>query len=283
MEVARGVKRAGWKPVGVFVPAFLLVFLVPAGLQAIGFDRIVALTDGLVTYTLANTWVGILLTVGIVALWYGSLELEDIGVVPSKIPVAVAVTVGCWLIFTVAQVVVGLAVGDLSLYSAWIDPGVTVTLGETIGYFFGNVIFEELAFRGFLMVQVYLLLDGQWWQANDLARMAAAVGGSSLLFTLFHVPALLLGGIGLDMLAFILLYAVLLCLVYVRTRNIFLAMGFHGLANFPVPLFAVVETTPVDFSLVWAIPGTIIVLAWPRLPFGNGRTDRATSSNLRTF
>lgn len=266
MDVARGVKRAGWKPVVLFVPVFLLVFLVPAGLQAIGFDRIVALTDGLVTYTLANTWVGILLTVGFVALWYGSLGLEDLGVVSSKLPVAVAVTLGCWLIFTLAQVVVGLAAGELSLYSAWIDPGLTATIGEAIGYFFGNVIFEELAFRGFLMVQLYLVLDGEWWQANELARILAAIGGSSLLFTLFHVPAFLLGGIGLDFLAFIFLYAVLLCLVYIRTRNIFLAMGVHGLANFPVPLFDVVETTPVDFSLAWAIPAAIIVLAWPRLP-----------------
>lgn len=278
MNVAEGVEKAGWKPVALFVPAFFLVFLVPSVLGTIGFDRIVALSGGLITYTLANTWVGVLLTIGIVALWYGSLDLDDVGVVPAKLPVAVAVTAGCWLVYTLAQVVAGIALGDLAIHPEWTDPGVTATLGNAIGYFFGNAPFEELAFRGFLLVQLYLLLDDQWWQRNESIRIAAAIGGSSLVFTLFHVPAFLWGGIGLEVLASIFLYAVLLCLVYIRTRNVFLAIGLHGLANFSVPLFAVATTTSVGFSLVWAIPAAIIVLAWPRLPFTSGVHSETNAS-----
>lgn len=274
MKVAQGVQRAGWKPVIVFVPAFLLVFLVPSGLHAIGFDRIVSLTEGLATYTLVNTWVGTLLTIGVVAIWYGSLDLEDVGIVPSKLPVAMGVTLMCWSIYTISQVVTGLVFGDLSLYSEWIDPGVAATIGQIIGYFFGNVVFEELAFRGFLLVQLYLLLDGQWWRVNEVARIAVATVGSSLIFTLFHVPAFLIGGIRMETLAFIFVYAVLLCLVYIRTRNVFIAMGVHGLANFPVPILSVVETTPYDFSLVWAIPAAIIVVTWPILPLGDEKRTR---------
>ena len=78
-----------------------------------------------------------------------------------------------------------------------------------------------------------------------------------------------LGGIGVEMLGAIFVYAVLLCLVYLRTQNIFLAIGFHALANFSIPLFAVAETLalPVDLSIVWAIPAALIVIAWPNLPF----------------
>lgn len=267
MRVATGVRKAGWKPVVLLVPAFFLVFVVPNVLIVLGFERVVAASGGLITFTLVNTWGGILICVGGVALWYGSLRLEDVGFVPRKIPVAAAIVAGCWLVYTLAQVVVASLVGDFSLHPTWTEPGVLGTLGITLGYLLGNAPFEELAFRGFLLVQLYLLLDGDWWRSNELVRTATAVGASGLVFTLLHVPAFLLGGVGLEMLVAIFIYALLLGLVYIRTQNLFLAIGFHALANFSVPLFAVAEAValPVDLSVVWVIPGVLVVLAWPKL------------------
>lgn len=271
MKVANDVSKAGWKPVILLLPGFFLVFLVPGILQTIGFVRVVEASGSLITYTLANTWVGLLVCVGGIALWYGDLEPGDIGFHPRRIPVALAIVLGCWILYTLAQIVAGLAVGNLALHPTWTDPGVLATIGDALGFFLGNAPFEEFVFRGFLLVQLYLLLDSDWWRANELTRTATAVGGSSLLFTLLHLPAFLFGGVGVQMLGAILVYAILLCLVYLRTQNIFLAIGLHALANFSVPIFAVAETItlPVDLSIVWAIPAALIVIAWPNLPFGN--------------
>ena len=284
MRVASGISKAGWKPVVLVVPAFFFVFIVPGLIQAIGFDHVVEASDGLVTYTLVNTWVGLIICVGGVALWYGDLEPADIGFNPQQLPLAAAIVIGCWLIYSLAQVIAGLVVGDLALHSTWADPGVLATLGEALGYFLGNAPFEELVFRGFLLVQLYLLLDGNWWQSNELARTATAVGSSSLIFTLLHLPAFLLGGIGVEMLVAIFIYALLLCLVYLRTQNIFLAIGFHALANFSIPIFAVAETIPlpVDLSIVWAIPAAVIVIAWPKLPFNTSTSPGKTSPQQDT-
>lgn len=283
MEAAVGVRKAGWKPVVVFLPAFFLVFLVPSVYGVLGLDRVVAVSGGLITYTLFNTWFGLLLTVGVVAIWYGGLELKDLGVNPSKIPVAVGITIGCWLLYLLAQLAGGLVFGNLTLHSTWTDPGVTATIGKAIGFFFGNAPFEELAFRGFLLVQLYLLLDGKWWQANPLGRTITAIAGSSLIFTLFHIPAFLWGGIGLQTLGSIFVYAVALSLVYLRTQNIFLAMGFHALANFSVPLLSIVETGPFTgyWEFAWLIPGLIIVLLWPRLPMRSDETSTSPRSSTR--
>lgn len=285
MKVARGVPKAGWKPVVLLIPAFFFVFLVPSTLSMLGFDRIVAASGGLITYTLVNTWAGIAICVGGVALWYGSLCPEDIGFVPRKLPVAAAIVAGCWMVYTLAQVVAGFVVGDFSLHPTWTDPGVLGTIGEALGYFLGNAPFEELAFRGFLLVQLYLLLDSDWWQSRELVRTASAVGGSSLVFTLIHVPAFLLGGIGLETLLAIFVYAILLSLVYLRTRNLFLAIGFHALANFSIPLFAVAETVPlpVDLSILWVIPGVLVVLAWPKLQLGTRSQAGQTATQQETF
>ena len=54
-----------------------------------------------------------------------------------------------------------------------------------------------------------------------------------------------------------------LCLVYLRTRNLFLAIGFHVLANFSMPLFTIVETVSYPIDLVWLLAGVVVVLAWP--------------------
>jgi hypothetical protein len=269
MKVANGVSKAGWKPVLLLVPGFFLVFLVPGILDTIGFDRVIQASGGVITYTLANTWAGLLICVGGIALGYGGLEPSDIGFHPRRLPLAAIIVVGCWLLYSLAQLIAGLAVGNLAFHSTWNDPGILATIGEAVGFFLGNAPFEEFAFRGFLLVQFYLLLDGEWWQSNELARTATAVGGSSLIFTLLHLPAFAFGGIGVEMLGAIFVYAVLLCLVYLRTQNIFLAIGFHALANFSIPVFAVAETLalPIDLSIVWAIPAALIVIAWPNLPF----------------
>jgi membrane protease YdiL (CAAX protease family) len=122
------------------------------------------------------------------------------------------------------------------------------------------------------LVQLYLLLDGDWWKANPLGRTITAITGSSLIFTLFHIPAFVWGGIEIQTLGSIFVYAVALSLVYLRTENIFLAMGFHALANFSVPLLSIVESGPFAgyWEFVWLIPELIIVLLWPRLPISDG-------------
>lgn len=255
----------------MLVPGFFLIFLVPGILRSIGFASVIDVSGGLITYTLANTWAGLLICVGGVALWYGDLEPADIGFYPRQIPLATTIVVGCWLLYSLTQGIAGVVVGNLALHPTWTNPGVLATLGEALGFILGNAPFEEFAFRGFLLVQLYLLLDGDWWQSNEQARTAAAVGGSSLLFTLLHLPAFVFGGIGVEMLGAIFVYALLLCLVYLRTQNIFLAIGFHALANFSIPVFAVAETIalPVDLSIVWAIPAALVVIFWPNLPSWN--------------
>lgn len=87
-------------------------------------------------------------------------------------------------------------------------------------------------------------------------------------------------GVGLQTLLNIFVYAVALCLVYLRTRNLFLAIGFHALANFSVPLFNVVETVSYPIDLVWLLAGVVVVLAWPWRPgrAGFGRIDTSTAN-----
>lgn len=266
MKVASGVTKTTWRTVGLFLLAFVLVVLLqPAG--ALGLMVLVDASGGLINPTLLNGTFGILILIGGVALWHGSLAPRDIGIVPKKLPRAAGLTAGFWLLFTATQAVYGFTVGDLSLHSNVTGQEALTTVGLALGYVLGNAPFEELAFRGFLLVQLYLLLDGEWWRSNSSARIATAIIGSSLPFTLLHIPVIILGnaGVGLWYLGLIFINAVLLCLVYIRTRNIFLAIGLHALANFPLPLLAVHDQQPLLFQFTWLVPAAVVVLLWPKL------------------
>lgn len=181
MKIATGVTKTTWRTVGLFLLTFVLVVLLqPAG--ALGLMMLVDSSGGLINPTLLNGTFGILILVGGVVLWYGSLAPRDIGIVPKKLPRAVGLTAGFWFLFTAAQAVYGLTVGDLSLHPDVTGQEAITTVGLALGYIVGNAPFEELAFRGFLLVQLYLLLDGKWWQLNPSTRIVTAIIGSSLVY-----------------------------------------------------------------------------------------------------
>lgn len=57
-----------------------------------------------------------------------------------------------------------------------------------------------------------------------------------------------------------------------------------ALANFSIPIFAVAETIalPVNLSIVWVIPAALIVIAWPKLPFGTPASPGKSSPQQDT-
>lgn len=267
MRVAEETQKTNWKTVGVFFLVFPLVFVGLANL--LGLTALVEFTNGLINTTLLNTLLGTLLLVVGVAFWYGGLRPRDVGLVLERLPIGIGLTVFIWVVFTAIQFLYSLYVGDFSVHPDWTNPGATETFGVLLGQVFGNAPFEELAFRGFLLVQLYLLLDGKWWQDNHTARVATAIVGSSLPFALLHLPLVLWADVGLDLshVGLVFVLGSLLALVYIRTRNIFFTIGLHAMMNFPAPVFAAHTEYEMLFQLGWVVPALLIVIAWPRLPF----------------
>ena len=53
----------------------------------------------------------------------------------------------------------------------------------------------------------------------------------------------------------------------IRTRNIFLTIGIHALANFLMPIFAIRPEHELLVAMGWFVPETVVVILWPMLPF----------------
>lgn len=97
---------------------------------------------------------------------------------------------------------------------------------------FGNALLEEIVFRGFLFVQLFLLCGKI---KHHPFRVTAAMLISQTIFALMHVPNRNYSGYAgmefvYDFIQLVILGTVF-CLLYWLTRNLFMVVGVHALVN----------------------------------------------------
>lgn len=235
------------------------------------FSPIVQATGGLINATLLANLLMLALGIGTGLIWLGRVHPGEIGLVWARLPVAVLWTMLLWI---VAQVVLGIlalvATGSVTIDPRWVSRP-TAVIGSVIGQVFGNALVEEIAFRGFLLSQLYL-----WLQRMPRMRsnrgMIVAVVLSQAIFALLHIPNRIVNNLPLaEYPVDLLLVFALGCffaLIYVYTKSLFLAIGVHALDDAPAALFA------SDYaSLIIILLAAIMLVFWKRIrwhPFSTG-------------
>lgn len=196
-------------------------------------------TGGWFTGSLLVNLIGIFFLIMVIIARYGDLRGSDIGWTDRHLPIGIGLTALFWGAAQLIHLIAGwLQNGVIRLHPAWDDPGAVV--GALLTQIFGVALFEEIAYRGFLFPQLYLRREGSPW-----ARMIWALVVSQAIFALSHLPnrlyrGLTLGEIALD-LPMLMGWGIFYALIYLRTDNLFLAVGAHALGNAPTTWFA---TTP---------------------------------------
>ncbi len=134
-------------------------------------------------------------------------------------------------------------------------------MGQAIGL---SSLVEEVTYRGFLLPQLCLVLlaTGKLrWQTC----LAIALVASQAYFAAAHAPAAFRQGLSLTTASVYLIQVfvvgLLFAAVYVRTGNLFVAVGLHGLINVPGGLF----TSGIDSSFVMLVLTCGVLLVWPYL------------------
>lgn len=206
------------------------------------FRPLASATGGLLTGSLVAN----LAFIGVIAvriiLHHGELRAYDVGLVWRRIPMGVLVTLGIW---AAAQVVHGLAglltYGEVRVAPVWNSAGMYILIGMVLTQLFGNALFEEIAYRGFLFPQLYL----RWQRLRPVWRLIAALLVSQGIFALSHIPNRIYLGMSRDAIVIDLLmllgWGVLFTAIYARTDNLFVVIGVHALGNTPTTLF---DTAP---------------------------------------
>lgn len=205
------------------------------------FRPLASATGGLFTGSLLANLVFIAALVLVIILGVGRLRLYDIGLVRRNIMPGLVYTVGLWLVAQIVHLLAGLAThGTVSLNAEWLTYGVGFMIGLLLTQIFGNALFEEIAYRGFLVPQLYLRLERL--RDRPWKRLFAALLISQTAFALSHIPnriylGMSAGDIAIDLLMLVG-WGILYALLYLRTDNLFLVVGVHALGNTPTTIFA---------------------------------------------
>lgn len=176
-----------------------------------------------------------------VCLKSGRLRPYDIGWIPQRVMAGLLFTLGLWGAAQVIHLSSMLTTqGHVTFAPAFNGTQFGATMGVLFGQLFGNALFEELAYRGFLFPQLYLRIHGSG--ERPWLRFLTTLIISQIIFALIHIPNRVYlgwsaGEIALDI-ALLTGWGVLFTLLYLRTDNIFLVTGIHALGNAPTTLFA---------------------------------------------
>ena len=200
----------------------------------------------------------LLVAVAGVMFGLGRLRPADVGVRRDKLKEGVLVIGAAWLLIQVLAAMSALLTSaPLLVARTWTRMGVGGTLLWAAVMFAGTALYEEIAFRGFLFPQFYLKLRG-----SHRVRFWGALLASQFLFAIGHAPAHIvirhLSGAALWTQVVLQGFAgVMLLLLYLRTRNLWIVIGVHGLADAATPIFR--------GALTWEYLLIALLVAWPWL------------------
>jgi membrane protease YdiL (CAAX protease family) len=134
-------------------------------------------------------------------------------------------------------------------------------LGALLAQLFGNALAEETIYRGFLLPQTWLKLpiaQHPGW------RLLLTVLISQGVFALSHIPNRIFNGMPITAMApdmlILLAFGLYFTFLYLRTGNLFIAVGVHALVNQPVSIIQSDLSAPLLMTLA-----LLLAIVWPKL------------------
>ena len=256
----------------VILIIFLMFVVYPNGwLSPIDFA-----TEGVISTTLVASlslfFIIIILLISII----GKEKLGNLGLKSVKLPVGIIAFFGLYLLLNIVLLITNVAVQQPTIwYPYWLStgsPGLTWDIGSLLGQIFGNVLLEEVFFRGFLFIQI----SKKFTKSMQNSTWGIVIGAilSNFLFSLLHIPSLIRQGFHGSRMALILLLlfgvGILLTAVYFITENIFIVMSVHVFYNVSFALFYPIFPTYLLIIFI-AIAGLII---WGTIKYTLGKNRK---------
>jgi len=248
-------REASWLVIALFLVLSSGVFILLPALRRVPVLRGVLGGPSWLSNLFMFATVLVVVVVGVI-FGLGRLKPAEVGLRRDKLGEGVIVTVAIWSLMQLVEVVGDIATtGAATLAPTWIRDGIGATLAWTVAMFLGAALYEEIAFRGFLFPQLYLKTRG-----THRTRFWIALLLSQVVFAANHIPAhiALRNLSGSALWTTVLLQGIvggLLVLLYLRTRNLWICIGIHGLVNAPTPLEA--GASGPEWFLV------ILIVGWP--------------------
>lgn len=270
----------------VVVAALLAALALAAVLHALLFGAgaaiaVIDATGGFVNGTLLANAVQLAVVVVGWLVVVGGARALDLGLQRAALLPAALAALMMWValhgIFALAAFVQGASVtvaGDLA--ATW-----RASTAQMLGQLFGNALFEEILFRGCLLGQLALWLTPPD-RMPQRREVVLATLWSQAWFAVHHVPNRLASdawhGVAVAAGDLLLLWAagISCAAVWLRTRNLLVAVGYHSLCNSP---FLLLHGPGWLHPAGMAVLLLVLVVVGPRLRWLHARGGRATDSH----
>ena len=213
---------------------------------------------GAALHFLASTWGRLIWLVVIFGWAICGLRARDMGIRWSQWKEGVVVTLVMWV------VIEGVLAGSvwvlgrrLTWDPLWARLTPAAIVANVVYYFLGVALFEEVFYRGFMVPQFFHVFHERFPKWSRVM----AVLTSQLLFALSHIPHYPMPfpkPVGLGILW---LTGIVLAWMWLRTGNLFIVVGWHGLMDFPLHLVKTPQNVPEGITY---LVGVLLLLAgWP--------------------
>ncbi|MFX1368599.1 MAG: lysostaphin resistance A-like protein [Promethearchaeota archaeon] len=261
----RAPKEADYKTMALFFFVSLVIVVLYLVAYQIGMIQFVEVSSGgLIHRTLIlNVFLMLIAVYGILVL-RGTLQGEDLGLDTKKVPTALVIGLTTWLLIQLIEGILGyIYTGVIEIDYRWGTDSLGL-IGLLIGMLFGTALYEEVGYRGFMLIQFRMKMESL--TENKITQLILAIIISQFLFTLLHLPSKVLNqgwttAVLFDLLFSVFLNGVIYCLLYLRTENLFFVMFVHALGNAPTSLISP-HIEPSNILLLLAI---IWAMIWPSL------------------
>lgn len=253
--VARASRRVSW----AFISLILVAHTVWSVAVNVGFRARLPLLDTLTANLLglALLVVGLLFTVG-------KLKPRDVGLRATDLRSGLLFTAVFFVLLQLVLLVVA-QVTRAEAVGTWTRLGLGTAAYLLLAQLIGNALYEEIAFRGFLLPQLFL----HFRKLGKVAGWAAALLLSQAVFALMHVPnRLWVTGLAPAELPGALLplflVGIYFAALYLLTGNLFAVVGVHALNNMPVLALVDGGGNPADgtYAAVVLSLGLLLALLW---------------------
>ncbi len=220
----------------------------------------------------------VLLTIvtGFFLCYLGGLRAKDFALFSKKILPAIGLTLFAWGMIHTIPFLEGQA---LQINSDWdtLEAARHRFSEFFMSQLFGNALYEELFYRALLISQLTLLFMKKF---TSTQAILFAIICSCIIFALAHIPYRLVSGVPIEV---VLLHSMpklfftglAFIVIFLLTKNIFVAVGIHALANASPNIFAninqhreaeFIEVLLVFFFLRWCYR------KWRKVEVENGDT-----------
>ncbi len=264
-NIFRSTREVSWSVITAAVMTFIGTSLLNhfvLGRNSVFFG-LIDITKGLIHPILLYDLIALVILCIIIFGW-GHLKPREVGVVRKALKPALLFFLGFWIVAQGCFAILSLiSTGTLEWNIAWEQNWVAV-IGLLIAHLFGTAVYEDLAFRGFMLPQLFLKFGGS--PDNQTRRpIVYAILVSQIVFSLSHIPTLISAGAHsgfiIARLGAALFLGIIMALLYMRSCNLFLIVGIHALIDTNTSLFNNIEDS-VEHA-VYAALMILVLIIWP--------------------